>query len=147
MATIAGIPSHLFNAYIIENEYFGRKKTIIFSLLGQALSIALTGALYENAGLIVSSTVVVFFSSIGFCTLVPYTCEIYETEIRGVAMGFVNAMGRIGGAVAPIILIYLHQISTGVPHYFMAVLSFIAFGVACTLPVETRGRQLDKAVV
>jgi hypothetical protein len=45
------------------------------------------------------------------------------------------------------ILIYLHKISTGAPHYFMAVLSLIAFGVACKLPVETRGRQLDKAVV
>jgi putative MFS transporter len=147
IATFSGIPSNLVNIYIIESNYLGRKKTIIFSLIGQALFLVLTGSLYENEGLIVSAAGVNFFCNIWFNTLYPYTCEIYETEIRGMALGYFNTIARLGGAVAPIILIYLHQLSPRAPHYFMAGLSLIAFGIACKLPVETRGRQLDKAII
>ena len=147
ITTFSGIPSNIVNIYIIEHNYLGRKKTIIFSLIGQIISLALTAILYNSTGFLLAAGGVNFFCNIWFNTLYPYTVEIYDTEIRGMSLGYCNTFARSGGVIAPMVLIYLDTVHPSAPHYFLCALSAVALAVAWKLPIETRGRQLDKAII
>lgn len=41
---------------------------------------------------------------LSFDTLIPYTCEIYNTNIRSIAFSFFNTQARIAGILMPLVV-------------------------------------------
>jgi hypothetical protein len=47
---------------------------------------------------------------IAFDSLLPYTCEIYNTSIRSIAFSFFNIQARISGSMMPLIVFPVFKI-------------------------------------
>ena len=85
-----------------------------------------------------------------YATVYVYTPEAYPTDLRTTSLGACSAFSRIGGVLAP----YIARVGLGAPGepssvtfpiIFFAVICFIGSILALMLPIETKGRGLDKS--
>lgn len=75
-------------------------------------------------------------------TLYTYTTEVYPTALRTVGFGFSSSMGRIAGAIAPVISGLLIENSLyGALHFSSSILIFIGV-LMIFLPLETKGKGI-----
>lgn len=72
-----------------------------------------------------------------------YTPEAFPPGIRGTAVGIASALGKLFGAVAPIVTGYLIEIKLEYALY-LAVGMFVVSGLMMSvLPIETRARRVE----
>ncbi|XP_041921731.1 solute carrier family 22 member 6-B-like [Alosa sapidissima] len=83
-------------------------------------------------------------SAASFDTLVLYSSELYPTVIRQNGMGYNSFMGRVGVAMAPLILL-LDDMWMGLPQVILFCIALGSSLVASRLP-ETRGRCLPETI-
>ena len=76
--------------------------------------------------------------------VVTYTLEIYNTDVRVVALGFCNLFARFGGVVMPLAGLGLKaQFGKYCAYYMFMGLIVIDLILLPFLPYETLGRPLD----
>jgi MFS family permease len=144
LGALIEVPATGLNIYMIDNEKFGRKTTIILSLIGETICFIASVILFSTVGFLVSVTFANFFITIWFSTLYPYTGELYHTSIRTLAYGSLNVVARFGGALAPITLLSLNAVGGSLPYVLLALVSFAATIDAILLRSETRNAALDQ---
>jgi MFS family permease len=114
----------------------GRKSTVTGFYALATLAVLAMGAatLGEN-----SSTVLWSFIAVNFCatgswvSAYPTFSEIFPTSVRSTGIGFSVAFGRIGAAIAPLLLTHVAQrISIQMAFYLLA--GFWFFGVVTMVP-------------
>lgn len=110
IVTLIQIPASILNLFIVDLEIVGRQTTIIICIVMQIIGLLISALLAGDEYLTIGVSWVIFFCSIWFNTLYPYTCEMFETEIRSMAIGFCNILGRVGGVCAPIVLFNMHAL-------------------------------------
>lgn len=90
--------------------------------------------------MLLSSSAVSFLATLLYAVIYGYTPEVFETNVRGTAVGTASGLGRIAGIVSPIVCGILLTISTSLPLY-VSVVGFLIVGVSVALlPFETRGQ-------
>lgn len=121
----------------------GRKRAFVTYALAAAVCIVMYAAATTPLFLLLLGPLVSFFGS-GWATGVGIvTAEIYPTDIRAMAQGFIYNSGRVASAVAPFLVGSVAQ-----THGFGTALSItaVAFVLAAVVWIwipETRGRALQ----
>ena len=128
-----------------KGAYYGLGITFIFSCL-----IPFIGK--TNAwGLFVAFAVIKFVISVTFMVfqypmkiLYPYTAEIYETMIRGKALGICSMSGRIATALLGFVGVYaMHWCGGNGLYLIFVVLSGLSGYGAATMPFCTGNRAIS----
>jgi putative MFS transporter len=126
----------------------GRKQTLAFMLGTFATFSALLLVPGPN-GLLTFFACVSRGAMLGaYATIYVYTPEVYPTDLRTTALGACSAFSRIGGALAPFVArVGLQAIPPNLtfPILFFAIICGVGSVLSMLLPVETRGRDLDRS--
>lgn len=85
-----------------------------------------------------------FAISCSFMSIYVYASEIFPTNIRNLSIGFCEMMSRIGGILAPYVIV-LGRISPILPMLVLSFISLIGGVIAFVLP-ETLNRQLPSTI-
>ncbi|XP_075940843.1 solute carrier family 22 member 16 [Anarhichas minor] len=140
LAGAVELPSYLIGCFAMER--IGRKKTCAPALLlaGVACMLIIVVPADINALAIVLSMIGKFAIAFAFGLIYLYTCELYPTIIRSLAVGSGSMMCRVGSVVAPF-CVYLADVWVYLPQLIVGILAFI-IGVLTLLLPETLGKPL-----
>ncbi|XP_010880424.2 solute carrier family 22 member 16 isoform X1 [Esox lucius] len=144
LAGAVEVPSYLIGCYAMDR--LGRKKTCAPALLlaGTAcMLIILVPNDIEVLAIILNMTGK-FAIAIAFGLIYLYTCELYPTVIRSLAVGSGSMMCRVGSVVAPF-CVYLADIWQYMPQLTVGILAFIIGVLTLWLP-ETLGEPLTSTM-
>ena len=127
-------------------DHVGRKPLLVTSL-------CLIGMCCVPAGVVAPSglktTLVItakFGASMAFAVAYIHTVEMYPTVIRATGLGLSSLAGRIGGLLAPLVALYLPNLTFDtLPLILFGSLSILAGILACWLP-ETLGSPLVESL-
>ncbi|XP_039982005.1 solute carrier family 22 member 16 [Xiphias gladius] len=140
LAGAVEVPSYLVGCFAMDR--IGRKKTCAPALLLAGVAcmlIILVPADIEALAIALSMTGK-FAIAIAFGLIYLYTCELYPTIIRSLAVGSGSMMCRVGSVVAPF-CVYLADVWIYLPQLTVGILAFI-IGVLTFLLPETLGKPL-----
>jgi MFS family permease len=123
-------------------DRFGRKKTYVAFLVAAAVLVPIYAVVRMPIVLLMLGPFVAFFGTGHFTGMGPVTAEIFPTQIRATAQGFIYNVGRLGGAVAPLLVGALAQ-----THGFGTAFSVTAVALTFSASMwffipETKGREL-----
>ncbi|KAJ3606521.1 hypothetical protein NHX12_026042 [Muraenolepis orangiensis] len=144
LAGAVEIPSYLIGCFAMDRV--GRKKTCAPSLIlaGTAcILIIVVPADIQWLAILLSMTGK-FAIAIAFGLIYLYTCELYPTIIRSLAVGSGSMMCRVGSVVAPF-CVYLADVWVYLPQLIVGILAFI-IGVLTLLLPETLGQPLTNTL-
>ncbi|KAM6906031.1 solute carrier family 22 member 16 [Lycodopsis pacificus] len=144
LAGAVELPSYLVGCFAMDR--IGRKKTCAPALLlaGVACMLIIVVPADINALAIVLSMTGKFAIAIAFGLIYLYTCELYPTIIRSLAVGSGSMMCRVGSVVAPF-CVYLADVWIYLPQLIVGILAFI-IGVLTLLLPETLGKPLTNTL-
>lgn len=121
--------------------FLGRKGTMAASAFGSSLALFLFSIIQSRVTMLLSSSAVSFLATLLYAVIYGYTPEVFDTLVRGTAVGTASGLGRIAGIISPITCGILFTIAAVFPLY----VSMAGFGIVGTcvllLPYETRTRQ------
>jgi sugar phosphate permease len=138
---LVSLPSNAIGGFFSEIPSLGRNKTtnicmlisIIFNIL-----IFVDPRNYEiHFGLFMA------LNAISFNVNNTYSCEVYPTRIRDIAIGFLFFISKIGGGMSQFIYIWLHNVYLWTPYHVTTFLCLLSVLLIYLLPIETYGRPLD----
>lgn len=134
------LPSYLVGCFAMDR--IGRKNTCAPALLlGSVACILIIVVPADIQPLTVALSMVGKFSiAIAFGLIYLYTCELYPTIIRSLAVGSGSMMCRVGSVVAPF-CVYLADVWIYLPQLIVGILAFV-IGVLTFLLPETLGMPL-----
>ncbi|XP_060908011.1 solute carrier family 22 member 16 [Labrus mixtus] len=140
LAGAVEIPSYLVGCFAMDR--IGRKNTCVPALLlaGVACMLIIVVPSDIEPLAIALSMTGKFAIAIAFGLIYLYTCELYPTIIRSLAVGSGSMMCRVGSVVAPF-CVYLSDIWIYLPQLIVGILAFI-IGVLTLLLPETLGKPL-----
>jgi MFS family permease len=134
--------SNAIGGLLSEISWLGRNKTTNLSLIVGIVFNVLIVLFPKNYnilfGLFTTAT------SIAFNVNTSYSCEIYTTKIRDLAIGFLFFATRIGGFVSQIIYIALNNWDTWAPYHANTIFFVLNIIIVFLLPIETYYRPLDE---
>ena len=140
------IIGYSITSYVVDHPQIGRKKGVYYGLFivcAMCIGILVIGE--DNiVVLFILMSVIKFMISISFMVLYPYTAEIYETMIRGKALGIASACGRLSVMVMGFLGVYAMNWCEGYGLYIIfVVLSGIAGYGGYTMPYCTGNRPIS----
>ncbi|MED6293660.1 hypothetical protein CHARACLAT_012714, partial [Characodon lateralis] len=138
------LPSYLIGCFAMDR--IGRKKTCAPALLlaGVACMLIIVVPAEIQSLAVVLSMIGKFAVAIAFGLIYLYTCELYPTVIRSLAVGSGSMMCRVGSIVAPF-CVYLVDVWVYLPQLIVGILAFI-IGVLTLLLPETLGKPLPTTI-
>lgn len=140
LVALAQIPGYALAAYGVEK--WGRRATLTRFLVLSAAGCALF-VIAATPALIAAALLIMSFALLGtWGALYAFTPELYPTASRATGMGAAGAMARLGGLLAPSVLVYLFIQSTAAAIGLFAALLLIAAIAARSIDVETRQAAL-----
>ncbi|CAL8317107.1 unnamed protein product [Merluccius merluccius] len=140
LAGAVEIPSYLVGCFAMDRV--GRKKTCAPSLILAGIAcmlIIVVPADIEWLSILLSMTGK-FAIAIAFGLIYLYSCELYPTIIRSLAVGSGSMICRLGSVVAPF-CVYLAELWTYLPQLIVGILALV-IGVLTLLLPETLGQPL-----
>jgi putative MFS transporter len=84
-----------------------------------------------------------FSINYNFCTIYPFTAEVYETALRTTGLGLNGAMCRIGGILMPWISFSFFTFGDNGPFLAFGIVSMISAISTLTISHDTRNVTLD----
>ncbi|XP_028823815.1 solute carrier family 22 member 16-like [Denticeps clupeoides] len=140
LAGAVELPSYLIGCFAMDRV--GRRRTCAPALLLSGVTCMLIIAVPADIEVlaVVLSMMGKFAVAIAFGLIYLYTCELYPTIVRSLAVGSGSMMCRVGSVVAPF-CVYLADIWTYLPQLIVGVLAFITGVLTMFLP-ETLGQPL-----
>jgi len=91
------------------SDRFGRRRSFVTYLLLSAILVVAYGSTKSVPALFLLGPVVAFFSTGYFSGFGVIIAELYPTNVRATATGFTFNIGRVGSALAPILIASLAQ--------------------------------------
>ncbi|XP_041660622.1 solute carrier family 22 member 16 [Cheilinus undulatus] len=140
LAGAVELPSYLVGCFAMDR--IGRRKTCAPALLlaGVACMLIIVVPSDIEALAIALSMIGKFAIAIAFGLIYLYSCELYPTIIRSLAVGSGSMMCRVGSVVAPF-CVYLADVWIYLPQLIVGILAFV-IGVLTMLLPETLGKPL-----
>lgn len=127
-------------SHMIETR-LGRKGTMGISAFGSAFALFLFSVIKSRTAMLISSSLVSFLATLLYAVIYGYTPEVFDTAIRGTAVGSASGFGRVAGIASPILSGVLFTVKAVLPLY-VSVVGFIFVGVCIVLlPLETRSSR------
>ncbi|XP_066533358.1 solute carrier family 22 member 16 [Hoplias malabaricus] len=144
LAGAVELPSYLIGCFMMDRV--GRKRTCAPALLLSGVACMLIIAVPQDIEFLAVflSMTGKFAIAIAFGLIYLYTCELYPTVIRSLAVGSGSMMCRVGSVVAPF-CVYLGDIWTNLPQLIVGILAFIIGVLTLFLP-ETLGEPLTSTL-
>ncbi|XP_015232241.1 PREDICTED: solute carrier family 22 member 16 [Cyprinodon variegatus] len=144
LAGAVELPSYLIGCFAMDR--IGRKKTCAPALIlaGVACMLIIVVPADINALAVALSMIGKFAVAIAFGLIYLYSCELYPTVIRSLAVGTGSMMCRVGSVVAPF-CVYLADVWVYLPQLIVGILAFI-IGVLTLLLPETLGKPLPSTL-
>ncbi|XP_036831912.1 solute carrier family 22 member 16 isoform X2 [Oncorhynchus mykiss] len=144
LAGAVEFPSYLIGCYAMDRV--GRKRTCAPALLlaGMACMLIIVVPNDIEVLAIFLSMTGKFAIAIAFGLIYLYTCELYPTIIRSLAVGSGSMMCRVGSVVAPF-CVYLADIWQFLPQLIVGILAIIIGVLTLWLP-ETLGEPLTSTM-
>ncbi|XP_033479941.1 solute carrier family 22 member 7-like [Epinephelus lanceolatus] len=138
------LPAKLSVYYLLDR--IGRQCTEVGALLMASTCLGINIVVPKDMSVVRTVVAIIGkgFSSASFATLVLYSSELYPTVVRQSSMGFNSFMGRLGVAVAPLILL-LDDVWKDLPQLVLCSTAALGGIVARTLS-ETRNRCLPETI-
>ncbi|XP_076128489.1 solute carrier family 22 member 16 [Alosa pseudoharengus] len=138
------IPSYLIGCFLMDRV--GRKKTCAPALLLSGVACMIVIVVPNDIAVlaVVLNMTGKFAVAIAFGLIYLYTCELYPTVIRSLAVGSGSMMCRVGSIVAPF-CVYLADFWIYMPQLIVGVLAFIIGVLTMFLP-ETLGQPLTSTL-
>lgn len=138
LVTVLGeLPSIVLSMLIVEIPCLGRRNTMAISFFAAAIFHFIS---YNHSWAYFFSR---FFMKESWAMLYPYSTEIFTTQNRTLGFGSSAAIGRLGAALCPYILIPLYESNDGFPFLAFGCASICSFVACATLPYDTVNRALD----
>lgn len=143
LISLAGVPGFFTAAYFVEK--IGRKPTLIFVLLGSAVSAYLYGTAASLNTLIAFGLCMQFFLFGMWSSMYAYTPELYPTRARATGTGFASSIGRFGSLLGPyIVAVILPKTGNSGVFALGAACFVVAALVVFILGEETKGMVLEE---
>ncbi|XP_028653432.1 solute carrier family 22 member 16 isoform X2 [Erpetoichthys calabaricus] len=138
------LPSYIVACLAMDK--LGRRNTLAPSLILSGVACGLITVVPQTSEtlVIVLSMTGKFAIAIAFGLIYLYTCELYPTVIRSLAVGSGSMMCRIGSVVAPF-CVYLSSVWTFLPQVIVGVLAFVIGVLTLFLP-ETLGKPMTNTI-
>ena len=137
------IISYIVTPILMEIQYFGRKKTGLFSFLFSTIFLIFLFIFINHDILsIILYFIIHFFIAIPYSLFYTYCLEIYPTPIRAIGFGLNATLGNIGGIVVPIVIELLPR---RIIYLIFAILSGICSFLFLFLE-ETYGKHLPETI-
>ncbi|KAI7805115.1 solute carrier family 22 member 7-like [Triplophysa rosa] len=138
------IPAKLSLFYLLEK--IGRRRTETGALLLAAISLMINIFIPrdQQVGRTVVAVLGKGFSVVAFATIILYSSELYPTVLRQNGLGYNSFLGRLGVALAPLVLL-LDSFLSYLPQITLCCVALSGSLVAWQLP-ETRGRCLPETI-
>ncbi|XP_036943085.1 solute carrier family 22 member 16 isoform X2 [Acanthopagrus latus] len=140
LAGAVEIPSYLVGCFAMDR--IGRKRTCAPALLLAGVACMLIIAVPADIEILAIALCMTgkFAIAIAFGLIYLYSCELYPTIVRSLAVGSGSMMCRVGSVVAPF-CVYLADVWVYLPQLIVGILAFI-IGVLTLLLPETLGKPL-----
>ncbi|KAM8726118.1 solute carrier family 22 member 16 [Acanthopagrus schlegelii] len=140
LAGAVEIPSYLVGCFAMDR--IGRKRTCAPALLLAGVACMLIIAVPADIEILAITLCMIgkFAIAIAFGLIYLYSCELYPTIVRSLAVGSGSMMCRVGSVVAPF-CVYLADVWVYLPQLIVGILAFI-IGVLTLLLPETLGKPL-----
>jgi MFS family permease len=134
-------PNSIVAGLICEIPRLGRIKSNIISMAIAIVFLILL--IVDSSNYEIYFGFYLFAVSVAFAISTTYSCEVYPTRIRDLALGFLFFCTRMSGFLSQVIYIMFHDWYLWLPYY--SSLLFCALNAICIflLPYETKGRALD----
>ena len=125
------------------SDRFGRRRSFVGYLIAAAGLVFAYGQARSAFALLALGPVVAFFSTGYFSGFGALIAELYPTSIRAAATGFTFNIGRVGSALAPLLIASFAQ-RNGFGVAFATTSAALLLGALTWLWIpETRGRALQ----
>jgi MFS family permease len=125
------------------SDRFGRRRSFVTYLLAAAVLVVAYGSTTSTAALLALGPVVAFFSTGYFSGFGAIIAELYPTAVRATATGFTFNIGRLGSALAPVLIASLAQ-TRGFGVAFATASAALVLGAVTWLFIpETKGQALS----
>ena len=143
LASVIELPSYLVTQVLLVR--LGRRQSLFFFLLSASVSCFLCMFLQrgQNAAAVsITALVGRFCISASFALLYVYSAELFPTVVRNAGMGVSSLSARLGGIVAPFIVLLGDQ-RNSLPMFVFACTSLLAAIVGLRLR-ETQGKPMPE---
>ena len=145
LASLIELPSFAATQFLL--SWLGRRETLFCCLLGASLSCFLCMFLQSHGEQNVAAISMTalggrFCISASFALLYVYSAELFPTVVRNAGMGISSLSARIGGMVAPFIVLLGDQ-SVSLPMFVFACTALLA-GMAGLKLHETKGKPMPE---
>jgi MFS family permease len=124
------------------SDRFGRRRSFVAYLIASSLLMLAYGRARSAFVLLALGPVVAFFSTGYFSGFGAISAELYPTAVRAAAAGFTFNIGRIGSALAPLLIASLAQRSGFGAAFATASVALLLGALTWFFIPETRGRAL-----
>jgi MFS family permease len=131
---------YVFYGYV--SDRFGRRRSFVTYLLASAVLVVAYGSTKSAAALFALGPVVAFFSTGYFSGFGAIIAELYPTAVRATATGFTFNIGRVGSALAPVLIASLAQTRGFGVAFATASLALVLGAFMWMFIPETKGRAL-----
>jgi MFS family permease len=139
------IVTNILSGLISEIMFIGRRGLITFGFFCSLLACILR--LISAINPILEFLPAAIFVNMSMQITNVYTCEIYPTKIRDIAVGFFYFISRMTGFFANVlVLVLLEKHFMKIDIYFNLLISFIGLVASLRLPVDTYRRSLDTKI-
>ncbi|XP_060914980.1 solute carrier family 22 member 7-like [Labrus mixtus] len=138
------LPAKVSLYYLLDK--IGRRRTEVGSLFLAAVCLGINILVPKDMSVVRTVVAVIGkgFSATSFGTVILYSSELYPTVVRQNGMGWNSFMGRMGVAVAPLILL-LDEVWRDLPQVVLCLVALLGGMVARTLS-ETHNKCLPETI-
>ena len=145
LASVIELPSYLVTQVLLER--LGRRRSLFYLLLGASLSCFLCMLLQLQGGQSAAAISMMalggrFCISASFAVVYVYAAELFPTVVRNAGMGISSLSARVGGIVAPFIVLLGDQ-RTSLPVFVFACTALFA-AIAVLRLRETQGKPMPE---
>jgi putative MFS transporter len=143
IVAIAAVAGRVTGLYTVEK--FGRKQLFYVGFGLGGIAALLFGTITNSQYLVWGACVLSFLYEQGVAGTVVWTAELYPSRVRATAVSWSTGAGRISAAVSPVVFGWFvaNEMYYGI-YVTMAVMFWIAVGLAYFLGVETKGKSLQE---
>ncbi|KAK3606530.1 hypothetical protein CHS0354_041488 [Potamilus streckersoni] len=132
---------------------FGRRRPLCFYFLSAAATCITAGGLmfqpYPSEEVSWAATAFAITGKFGmcgvFCVIAMYTSELYPTVIRNIGIGSCSFWTRLGGVIAPQVLLIDQTANQAVPLILFGIVTLLG-GILTMLLPETRDHKIPDTV-
>lgn len=143
LISIGQIPGSLIVAFLVDRTR--RRGLLLISLALLTAATFLLGLSQNDTWILVTGFLLMIFNGMAWGMAFSVSSELYPTRIRGAATGWATGVGRLGGAVAPMLVGLVLEKGGNLTLVFalLALAPFLAAVIISTLKMDTTGKTLE----